>query len=250
MRTTRLRALALVAATAILMSCGDGDSVEPSTTPEPAQPGAWFVALVMPSDADASPAADGEILFRWNDNSDDESGFEIQRAKGLQGAFSLIARVKANVTQYLDSGLASDVEYCYRVRAFSGKGKNIQYSTFTAVDAACATTNATDPIGDPRPTNLTAMPGPSGGIDLAWEDNWDSETYYAIERCVISVEDCFYYGLALVAADQTTYTDTDVDLTSSLQYCYRVKGLQMKGKKAKYTEYSNVACAPELVETP
>lgn len=251
MRTTRLRPLALLAATAILLSCGDGSTVDPSDTPETLPPGVRLVALVMPSHPEASPAADGQILFRWIDNSDDESGFEIQRSKGLQGAYSLIAKVKANVTEYLDSDLASDVEYCYRVRAFSGRGRNVQYSSYTAtVEAACATTNATDPIGDPRPTNLTATAGISGDIDLAWIDNWDSETYYAIERCVISVEDCFYYGIALVSADQTTYTDTDVDLTSSLTYCYRVKGLQMKGKKAQYTEYSNVACVPEQVETP
>jgi hypothetical protein len=243
MCTARLRPLALVAATAILMSCGDGSSVEPSGTQGSLPSRTGLAALITPSNPDASAAADGEILVSWTDNSDDESGFEIQRSKGLQGPFSLIARVKANVIEYLDTGLASNVEYCYRVQAFAGKGKNKQYSTYTAADAACATTNETDPIGDPRPTNLTAAPGSPGEIDLAWEDNWGSETNYAIERCVVSGSDCYYYGLALVAANETTYTDTDDALMSGLTYCYRVKALRLKGRKATYTEYSNVACA-------
>lgn len=248
MSATRLRLFALVAATAIPMSCGDDSSLEPSATPEPLPPGAWFVALVTPETPTASAQPDGEILFSWIDVSDDESGFEIQRSKGLQGPFSLIAKVKANVTQYLDSGLASDVEYCYRVRAFAGKGKNKQYSGYT-VEAACATAVYDDPPSDPRPTNLTATPGSSGEIDLAWDDNWDSETHYAIERCVMSGLDCFYYGLELVAANETAYADSEV--TPGVEYCYRVKGLRMKGKKATYTEYSNVACAvPADIEVP
>lgn len=242
MCTARLRPLALVAATAILMSCGDESSLEPSATPEPQLPSAWFVALLTPSDPQAMAGADGEILFSWTDNSTDESGFEIQRSRGLQGPFSLIARVKANVTQYLDSGLDSDVEYCYRVRAFVGKGKNKQYSSYT-VTPACATTNYSDPPSDPRPTNLTAAPGSPGEIELTWDDNWDSETNYAIERCVVSGSDCFYYGLALVGANETAYTDTDGALMSGLTYCYRVKALRLKGRKATYTEYSNIACA-------
>lgn len=249
MCTARLRPLALVAATAILMSCGDETSVEPSATPETGSPGAWFFALLTPANPQAAAAADGEILFSWIDSSDDESGFEIQRSRGLQGPFSLIARVKENVTQYLDTGLDSDVEYCYRVRAFVGKGKNKQYSAYT-VTPACATTNPTDPPSDPRPTNLTATPGSPGEIDLAWDDNWDSETHYAIERCTVSGADCYYYGLALVAANETTYTDTDEVLTSGVTYCYRVKGLRMKGRKATYTEYSNVACAVPGSTTP
>lgn len=240
MRTARLRPLAFVAAPAILMSCGDESSFEPSIPPQPLPPG--LVALVAPSSPQAIAAGDGEILFSWMDNSGDESGFEILRSRGPQGPFSLIARVKENVTQYLDSGLASDVEFCYRVRAFVGKGKNKQYSSYT-ITPACATTNYTDPPSDPRPTNLTATPGSPGEIELAWDDNWDAETNYAIERCVVTGPDCYYYGVALVAADETTYTDADDALTSGLTYCYRVKGLRLKGRKATYTEYSNIACA-------
>ena len=247
MSTIRLRPFVLVTATAILMSCGDGSTVEPSATPETLPPGARFLALTTPSEPTAEAQSGSEILFSWTYESDDESGFEIQRSKGEQGPFSLIAKVKANVTEYLDSGLASGVQYCYRVRAFAGKGRNVQYSSYTA--AACAFTTYVDPPSDPRPTNLTATPGSMADIILEWQDNWDSETHYAIERCVETGEYCYYFGLALVAADVTTYTDADV--TVGLTYCYRVKGLRMKGRKATYTEYSEVECAvPDPIEEP
>jgi hypothetical protein len=212
------------------------------------------VTLVEPSGLTATALSGSEIRLTWTDESDDETGFEIARSAGAAGPFSKVASVKANVTEYVDGELASAVEYCYKVRAFSGRGqKNKQYSSYTS--AVCAATDAgggEEPPSDGRPTNLNAEPGTGADIVLIWDDNSDNETDYAIERCgpALPGSACLdFRGLALVEANTTTYIDANV--TANLEYCYRVKGMRQKGKKITYTEYSNTDCAvPSPVLVP
>jgi hypothetical protein len=210
-------------------------------------------AVAAPSGLEVVAISSSEILLTWNDNSDDESGFEIQRAKGLDGPLSKIASVKANVTGYTDNDLSAEILYCYRVRATIGKGKNKQYSSYTPTE--CATTLSGppgEPPADNRPTDLMAT-GQPGAVGLAWNDNWDAETHYAIERCGPVLPDpdsqhgCSdFRGLVRVGANSTTYSDEGV--TAALEYCYRVKGMREKGRKVSYTEYSNVDCAVPIAD--
>lgn len=66
-------------------------------------------------------ATTSEIYLTWQDNSENEEGFVIERSQG-GGPFSEIARVGANVTSYVDTGLPSGVTFCYRVCAYNGEG--------------------------------------------------------------------------------------------------------------------------------
>lgn len=211
-------------------------------------------AVEAPSGLTVVAISSSEIVLTWNDNSDDETGFEIQRAKGLDGPLSKIASVKANVTEYTDKELSADILYCYRVRATAGRGKNKQYSAYTPTE--CATTlsgSPGEPPADNRPTELGAT-GVPGAIVLGWNDNWDAETHYAIERCGPVLPDldpepgCSdFRGLVRVGANVTAYSDDAV--TAALEYCYRVKGMREKGKKVTYTEYSNVACGVPVADS-
>jgi hypothetical protein len=72
-----------------------------------------------PSNLAASPISYSRIDLTWQDNSDDETGFKIERKTG-SGSYSQIATVGANVTSYSSSGLSANTTYCYRVRAYKG----------------------------------------------------------------------------------------------------------------------------------
>ena len=72
--------------------------------------------------AERSPAA--EITLLWTDNSNNESGFLIQRKTGTSGTFAQIATVGTNVKSYVDTGLAASTTFCYRVRAFNSAGNS------------------------------------------------------------------------------------------------------------------------------
>lgn len=73
--------------------------------------------------AGASP---GQISLTWTDNSNNETGFYVERRRN--GApWSQIGSVGANVTTFNDSGLKSGATYTYRVRAYNSAG-NSSYS--------------------------------------------------------------------------------------------------------------------------
>ena len=82
-------------------------------------------------------AGAGELQLAWNDNSNNEDGFKIERKTGTNGTFAQIATVGANVTSYPDVGLADGVTYCYRLRAFNSAGD----SAYTP--EGCATARST-----------------------------------------------------------------------------------------------------------
>ncbi|HEX2229509.1 MAG TPA: hypothetical protein VHM64_20425 [Candidatus Binatia bacterium] len=88
-----------------------------------------------------SHAGAADLQLSWTDNSDNESGFSIERKTNTSGTFAPIANVGTNVTTYVDSGLAAATNFCYRVRAFNSAGN----SAFTP--EACKST----PAGTPPP---------------------------------------------------------------------------------------------------
>ena len=73
-------------------------------------------APARPSQLDADERSSNSIRLTWKDRSSNESEFQIQRRRGL-GSWQSVATVGANVSQWTDTGLDSDVVYTYRVRA-------------------------------------------------------------------------------------------------------------------------------------
>jgi uncharacterized protein len=78
-------------------------------------------APAAPASLTASVASNSQINLSWSDNSNNETGFRIERRIGW-GAWSQIATVGPNVTRFSSTGLASRTLYGYRVRAYNGIG--------------------------------------------------------------------------------------------------------------------------------
>ena len=97
----------------------------------------FFLFISVAAWLDLASAAD--IQLSWTDNSNNESGFAVERKTGTNGTFAPTAKVGANVTTYVDTGLPAATNFCYRVRAFNSAGD----SAFTP--EACKTT----PTGTP-----------------------------------------------------------------------------------------------------
>lgn len=89
-------------------------------------------APAAPTNLIATAASRTRIDLHWQDNSDNEDGFRIER-KAAAGSYTEIDTVEANVTSYSDPGLEEGTLYCYRVRAYNGQG-NSDYS-----NESCAT---------------------------------------------------------------------------------------------------------------
>src|SRR3989475_71122 len=92
-----------------------------------------------PSNTNAVAMSDSQDNVSWQDNSPNETGFEIHRStNGPSGAFNLIATTTASAISRADTGLNPSTQYCYKVRAFKKADGHTTYSNFS--NAACATT--------------------------------------------------------------------------------------------------------------
>lgn len=67
------------------------------------------------------------VVVTWQDNSDNEEGFEVQRCLGTKCSnFVRVGMTGRNEVRFADSGLSPATNYSYRVRAFNSAG----YSSF------------------------------------------------------------------------------------------------------------------------
>lgn len=94
-----------------------------------------------------------QLQLTWNDNSDNEAGFKIERKVGTTGSYAQVAVVGPNLVSYVDLGRTLGVTYCYRARAYNAVGESA-YSN-EACRAATITSSA-------EPKIVTA-PGAGGG---------------------------------------------------------------------------------------
>jgi subtilisin family serine protease len=72
----------------------------------------------------AMPLNSAEAKLAWTHTTKDESGFKIQRSVN-GGAWSDLVIVGPNETQYVDKGLAVNVNYAYRIAAFNPAGASV-----------------------------------------------------------------------------------------------------------------------------
>lgn len=99
-----------------------------------------------PSGLVATAVLSSQINLSWSDNSDNESGFLIERATA-GGAFVQIATVAAGVRSYSNTGLTASTSYSYRVRAYNGAGNSSYSNTASATTSAASSGDTLVPAG-------------------------------------------------------------------------------------------------------
>ncbi|NWG04602.1 MAG: fibronectin type III domain-containing protein [Syntrophaceae bacterium] len=79
-----------------------------------------------PTNLTATGVSSNQINLTWNDHSNNENGFKIERCQGSKCTnFAQIIKVTANVSNYNDTGLRRNTVYRYRVRAYGEGGYSI-----------------------------------------------------------------------------------------------------------------------------
>ncbi len=210
-------------------AAGDSQNSNVSSVMTPAPP-----LPAAPSGLAAAVVSISQINLSWTDNSNNETGFIIERSTdGV--TFSLLTTTAANATSYSDTNsLAPGTTYYYCVRATNSFGDSSNSSV------ASATTPATPP-SPVAPNNLVAAAISSSRIDLVWQDTSTNETGFKIERSTDGVN---FTQIALIGANLTNYSDT-TGLSAGTKYFYRLRATNAGGDSA----YSSVASATTASST-
>ncbi len=177
-------------------------SNEPSAT-------TFLDAPAPPSNLTITSVSSNRVSLSWMDNSDNETGFKIQRKEGVTGTYIDITTTGANVTSYNDNdtALKDGTLYYYRVAATNATGDSV-FSNAASGATALA-----------KPTSASATAMSSSRIDLTWIDNSVSETGYKVERKRLFGGT--YSEIAQVGANVHSYRDTGLD--SNTKYYYRIR---------------------------
>ncbi|HEY0994970.1 MAG TPA: fibronectin type III domain-containing protein [Gemmatimonadaceae bacterium] len=180
------------------------------------------VPPAAPSALHATAHGSTQIDLSWADNSDNETGFRLERCTGNGCTnFSLLTEPGVNVRSYADQGLAPATTYCYRVQARNGAGSSTWAVGCGATDPA--------PIAAPKaPSNLTGEATSYAAADLHWTDNSDNEDGFAIYRCIGTCTN--FVLVATVGPNVTSYRDESVSAATT--YLYRIRAFNAGGNSS------------------
>jgi hypothetical protein len=158
-------------------------------------------------------ATNSSLRVSWQDNSGNETGFEIDRriADDQQqqfGSWSNIATVGANTTSYTNTGLTEASLYDYRVRAVNATG-----------NSAYGTGNTTSGWTRPNaPSNFTVTSSTSSSVSLSWTDNSTRNTGYLLQYKLSG--NSFWTNATAPGANATSATISG--LTPDRTYNFRI----------------------------
>jgi hypothetical protein len=91
----------------------------------------------MPSNVTVSSVTQNSITLSWQDNSNNETGFNIYDWNGE--AFVYLASVGANVTTFTDTNLNCGATYFYEVSAYNNSGESPNTSWVSGTTSSCPT---------------------------------------------------------------------------------------------------------------
>jgi hypothetical protein len=114
---------------------------------------------IAPDSLNIIGLSEGTLNLVWNDNSDNESGFYLERSLD-QSSWTLF-QVGENQTTYPDSGLPGDTTQYYRISAYNGSGQsghsNITSGTTPLVKAATLHLDNLEDLSIPGSKKWTAI---------------------------------------------------------------------------------------------
>ncbi|QKZ13136.1 fibronectin type III domain-containing protein [Spirosoma sp. KUDC1026] len=177
-----------------------------------------------PARLTATAVSSSQINLQWADISDNETGFQIERASSVTGTFSKIADVGANTTMFSDQNLTASTQYCYRIRTVNAAG------TSGYTDVQCATTPA-PPVGAPQ--NLVATAASTTQINLTWTGVTGANSYQ-LERSPNGNDN--WSKITDPAGSATSYSDPN--LTPNTRYYYRIRAV-ISGTAGPYSNVTN-----------
>jgi hypothetical protein len=132
-----------------------------------------------PTQLEASVVASDKILLNWTDNSDNETGFRIERYILGENEYEEIFTTTSNIVLYFNNNLANDKTYFYRIKA-TNQGVNSDYSNEVSINMLNSTV-----LKPNAPSSLQTVDTGIGYVILEWIDNSIYENHFEVHRAII-----------------------------------------------------------------
>lgn len=156
-----------------------------------------------------------QVLLRWTDTSNNESGFKVEWKIGQDGTWNIFTWLSPNVTAYTVSNLNPYTKYYFRVRSYSSTGNADSLSSEILVSTAIP----------PAPSGVAVVALSSSQAKISWKDNSDSEEGFRIMRK--PANSYYFEPLGEVGKNITTYSDSN--LKAGMRYYYKVVSYNATG---------------------
>jgi len=200
---------------ALFGGCHGNQPLEPPTDDGPTLSA---VSQKGPSGLVANPLP-GAIGLGWQDNSPNETGFEVLRSTtGASGTFTTITTTTAKVTFYTDSGLDPKQQYCYRVQAIGQQKRVIGVS-----NTVCATPLPLEPLAASK---VAAVLLNTWTVQITWTDNSINEDGFRVER---AGSDAGPWTTLVSTSPGITSVQDGNSTPSQERVCYRVVAFNKYG---------------------
>jgi len=148
----------------------------------------------------------------WNDDSVNETHFELQRRPGTNPSnlFSTRAIIKANRSTYLEN-VADTSVFTYRIRAANGWGVS-EWSNLCIVNKPRVS----------RPTRLRAPEVTADAVKLRWKDNSLEESHFEVQRRVSGSLN--WKTIEQLPPNTVNFIDDEVQDGQNYEYRVRARG--------------------------
>jgi hypothetical protein len=169
-----------------------------------------------PGGLDAAEVRPNEVLLLWNDNSSNETRFELQGAPEGEPLRTL-ATVGVDVTQVRLTGLNGCATYRFQVIACNEFGCSGPSRPVLALQIP-----GPSPLA---PSNLRVCNAWETVLDLCWNDNAPNESGFEIQRSTDGVN---FTTIDTTTANDHSYRDRGLSPTQT--YWYRVRAADCTGR--------------------
>ena len=176
-----------------------------------------------------------QVALSWEDNSNDESGFKVQR-RDRTPEFSDFVTLPPNTTSYIDSDFDDEGFYAYRIVAFNSDGDS-EFSNEDYVHVIYP------------PYNLLAQEITGPAVRLGWSYGADYE-WFSVERKVNDGEWAVIEFDPMFLISGHMY---DTTVSSGNTYSYRVRCEVTYNDETWHSSYSNtvsITIGATLPEAP
>lgn len=183
--------------------------------------------LNSPSNLTSTNVTANSLVISWSDNSNAETGYQIERSLTPGNGFSSIITLGQNTFTYMNQDLSPGTNYYYRIKAIGGSTTSSLYS-----DQLAVSTIMSPPAS---PSNLQVVSSTSSYVNLTWTDGSDNETGFDIERSETQASGYSVIG----SVNQNTISYSDQTILPGATYYYKVRAKNDGG----FSDYTTIVAA-------